>query len=294
MANLPVPSRPTRALLASLVCLSAVLGITLNPDATRVQAAGMFGSLRAPGDPAFVAAHRGDRSAAPENTMPAFELAVLSGMDFVETDVQLSSDGVPVLMHDESLDRTTNGTGLVRDFTLEELQKLDAGSWFSPEFAGVTIPTLEDFFDVVAPSGKKALVELKGYWTEDEVHAASDLAYASGMETRVVFASKHFTTIENLATAAGGFPRVIIQRDLPVDSVRLLQFYGAIALLTSVAAVKAEPEVIGELHEAGLGIVLYTLNREKRWATAVTLGVDGIVTDKPAELGSWLATIPKP
>ncbi|GIP40398.1 glycerophosphoryl diester phosphodiesterase [Paenibacillus sp. J31TS4] len=92
-----------------------------------------------------VMAHRGFSSQAPENTMAAFRLAMQNpDIGAIELDVQLTKDGVPVILHDYKVDRTTNGTGLVRELTAAEVQSLDAGSWFHPSFAGERIPLLEE------------------------------------------------------------------------------------------------------------------------------------------------------
>lgn len=91
-----------------------------------------------------IIAHRGDSSAAPENTIPAFDLAVAQGFQHFETDCQLSADGVPVILHDETLGRVNNGSGPAAAATLQQLQELDAGSWFEPQFAGTRIPTLQE------------------------------------------------------------------------------------------------------------------------------------------------------
>jgi glycerophosphoryl diester phosphodiesterase len=90
-----------------------------------------------------IIAHRGDSSAAPENTLQAFDLALAKGFPNFETDCQLSADGVPVVLHDENLGRVNNGSGPAAAATLEQLQQLDAGSWFGPQFAGARIPMLE-------------------------------------------------------------------------------------------------------------------------------------------------------
>jgi glycerophosphoryl diester phosphodiesterase len=90
-------------------------------------------------------AHRGYSSEAPENTFSAFDLAIERGYHDIELDVQLSRDGVPVIIHDETLERTTNGVGRVADHSYAELSKLDAGSWFAPSFADQRVPSLEDF-----------------------------------------------------------------------------------------------------------------------------------------------------
>lgn len=92
-------------------------------------------------------AHRGASTEAPENTLPAFQIAIEAKMDMIELDVQLTKDGQLVVLHDASLERTTTGRGLVSDATLAEIRKLDAGRWFSEAFANVRVPTLDDVFE---------------------------------------------------------------------------------------------------------------------------------------------------
>lgn len=94
--------------------------------------------------PFVIIAHRGDSSAAPENTIDAFDLALNQGLFNFETDCQLSADCVPVILHDETLGRVNTGSGPAAAATVEQLQQLDAGSWFGPQFAGSRIPTLEE------------------------------------------------------------------------------------------------------------------------------------------------------
>ena len=91
----------------------------------------------------LVIAHRGASGHAPENTLAAFRKAIVQGATFIETDLQLSRDARFVAIHDATVDRTTGGRGAVHDLTLADLRRLDAGSWFSSEFAGERIPTLE-------------------------------------------------------------------------------------------------------------------------------------------------------
>ena len=280
---------PSRALPITVIGAAAVVLLMLSASPARVHAESVFGSLRNPGQAALIAGHRGDRSAAPENTLPALQGALDSTLDFVETDVQLTADGVPVLIHDETVDRTTDGTGAVADLTFSQLRELDAGSWYSPEFAGVVVPSLDEFLTVFATSEKQALVELKGFWTEDEVRMVVGKVAASGSTHRVTFASFDFTTIMNLRAAAPEVPRVIIQRLLPADPVGLARHFDAIAILTSPGSVEAHPDAVADMHEAGLGLLLYTLNSRQRWSEALALGVDGIITDKPSNLDEWLA-----
>ena len=279
-----------RGTLAASLTVATVLVLVLVPDAVQAYAPSLIGTLRAPGEPAFVAGHRGDRADAPENTLPAFEAAFASGLDVVETDVQLTSDGYPVLLHDPTVDRTTNGSGEVADLTLEQVEALDAGSWFDKSFAGTRIPQLGEFLDLLAATPhKRALVELKDYWTTDDIRNILTDVYVRGVQNRIVFAGFHLGTIANLADVAPAIPRVIIRRDLPDDPVGLAQFYGAIAIMTSPWSLETFPDAVTDMHAAGLGVLVYTLNSEKRWTEATSYGVDGIITDAPSALDGWLA-----
>lgn len=278
-----------RTLFAGVTTIALVLIFVLNPQAALVYATNMFGSLRTPGEPAFIAGHRGDRAHFPENTLPALQGVLEGDFDFVETDIQLTADGVPVLFHDLTIERTTNGEGLLAELTLEQLKALDAGSWYSPEFAYVTIPTLDEFFALFQGSDKKAMLELKGIWTPEQVRIVTALVYSRGVQDRVIFQAFDFETLESLQEAAPVFPRVIIQRYLPSDPVGLANRFGAIAILTSAASLEEDPGAVQTMHDAGLGLILYTLNKKDSWSDALALGVDGIITDKPSSLDKWIA-----
>ncbi|WP_100010728.1 glycerophosphodiester phosphodiesterase [Lentibacillus sediminis] len=106
-------------------------------------------------------AHRGASQYAPENTMPAFDLAWKMQADGIETDVQLTKDGVPVLIHDERLERTTDGAGYVNNFTFKELRTLDAGTWFEEKFSGTLIPSLDEMLGWIQGKPLYLNIELK-------------------------------------------------------------------------------------------------------------------------------------
>lgn len=108
-----------------------------------------------------IVGHRGAAALRPENTMASFEYAITLGVDGLETDVRMSADGELVLIHDETVDRTTNGSGFVRDFTLEQLKQLDAGSWFAKEYADQRIPTFREFLELVQDKQLFLNVEIK-------------------------------------------------------------------------------------------------------------------------------------
>lgn len=279
----------TRALASALGVIASTLVLVLVPDALAAYGANL-GPLRSPGEPAFIAAHRGDRSAAPENTLPAVDAALAGGRDFVEIDLQLTADGFPVLMHDATVDRTTDGTGRVRDLTLEQIRALDAGSWFAPEHAGTRVPLFSEFTARLAAwPDSTALIELKGRWEPADLGGVLRSIYLVGVQDRVVFAGFSPVTLRNLRLADPAIPRVFIRRVLPLDPVRIAQRYGAMAILTRPSAIEDAPDAVAQMHAAGLGLLLYTLNSEDRWQEALALGVDGIVTDEPSALDAWIA-----
>jgi len=276
-----------RAALAAAIVTAITLALVLNANVTRVHAAGAFSSLRSPGEAAFIAGHRGDKTVAPENTLAALSLALNSAADYVETDVQLTADGVPVLMHDWTVDRTTNGTGPVWNYTYDELSALDAGSWFGEEFVGASVPTLESFLNLLRWSTKNAILELKGSWTESQVTLVADLIELNGVSDHVMIGSFDIMTLQALQRVNPSLPGMLIVRDIIGDPSDLAAASGAVALVTSKAAITRDPELVQRVHDAGLGILIYTLNDSETWSDAVSLGVDGIVTDRPAQLGQW-------
>lgn len=290
-----VPPALRRGAIAGVLVFGFAAVLILTPGPSQVQASGLFGGLRAPGEPSFIAGHRGDRAAAPENTMPALQAALDGPMGFVETDIQLTADRVPVLIHDTFVDRTTNGSGRVDEFTFRQLQQLDAGAWFSPEFAGTRIPTLESLLSALQATEqrgvqKKALLELKGYWSAAEAKIVLDLIAQYGVRQQVILSSFDTSTLQHIEEVDADLPRAIIAASLPKDPVGFAKLYGAIAIITSQASVLADPWSVDRMHRAGLGIILYTLNTRSRWKEAMDLGVDGIITDRPNRLDHWFAS----
>jgi glycerophosphoryl diester phosphodiesterase len=269
----------------------ALLLTTVVPSTSEVFAADVFGGLRAPGQPAFIAGHRGDRSVAPENTMPAFEAAFANpAMAFVETDVQLTRDGVPVLFHDATLDRVTGERGSIGDYDYAGIRTMDAGSWFATQFAGTRIPRLDVFLDALARTEKSALIELKAVWSVDEVRQVIDLIDARPLAGRVMLEAFSLETLTNIQIVAPQFPRLMLARELPVDPVPMAERFGVLAVATTAKAIAAEPEAVRRMHGADLGVLCYTLNSDSTWAEASSLGVDGIITDVPSELDAWFAS----
>ena len=283
-------SRRVRTIAAAAAAVSLVLVIVLSPDATRVEAVSIFGSLHKPGDISFVAGHRGGKDGAPENTLPAFELALASDADFIETDLQLTSDGVPVLMHDFMLDRTTDGSGPVWNATWDQVSALDAGSWYDPAFAGTGVPRLADLLDLVSPTEKSVILELKGSWNDEQLVPVVQEIRDHGLAQRVMIAGFDITSLQAAERVGPEVQRVIIIRTVVGDPAVLAATCGAVAIVTSKEFLLDDPEAVERIHDAGLGVMIYTLNSSRTWAGARALGVDGIITDKPLELGRWLDT----
>ena len=141
-------------ILAAIIFLPMILALTFIPVRLSNSTPG-GGSLQ----PFFIA-HRGASGTAPENTLPAIDSALAAGVDYIEIDVHLSLDGKVIVIHDATVDRTTNGTGKVQKLTAEYIQSLDAGSWFGEPFIGVKVPTLEEVIRHI--DGKvKLLIEIK-------------------------------------------------------------------------------------------------------------------------------------
>ena len=288
MPDLTVRRSPTLAIVGALAAVSVVIAV-LAAAPSQVSARDVRGELRSPGEAAFVAAHRGDRTAAPENTLPAIRAAIDGSFDYVEVDIALTADGHAVLMHDASLDRTTNGSGALANHTLAEVRALDAGSWFDTAHAGALVPTAEEFLDMLAGSTKKGLVEFKGTWTPEAAVAFADAVRARALDDRIAVASFDARSIALIASAAPTLPRIAILRTLPDDVVAAARALDVRAVIAPGAAVLKAPHVITELHDVGLRLAVYTLNDDTLWQRAIDLGVDGIITDEPRVLTQWLA-----
>ena len=274
-------------LIVGVLAVGSVLIAFLGVTPARVGATELLGEVRTPGEAAFIASHRGGGATAPENTLPAITAALAAGFDYVEVDVALTADRHPVLMHDATLDRTTDGHGPVAAHTLEQLRALDAGSWFDARFAGTRIPTLAEFLDVLAASPQRAIVEFKGEWDAAAVHAAIAELSARGLERRVAIASFDARTLALAEATSEVVPRLLILKHVPDDVVSAAAEAGVRGLIVDRKAVLARPGLVDVLHAAGVRLVVYTLNKDAQWDAMTALGVDGIVTDDPGTLAQW-------
>jgi len=235
------------------------------------------GSLFTAAGPLLVA-HRGDLHEAPENTIAAFELALRNGADAIEIDVQITRDRVPVVLHDERLERTTNGTGRVRDRRWDELVVLDAGSWFDPDFARQHVPSLAQAVDWSGANRVPLLVELKTHPLLDEGVAAAvaDVLAARSGEHVVLYSSDHLLVAE-LAEMIPEVRRGIILNERCGFTVDSLRRTGSSLLSQTIFCLT--PQTVAEAHALGCVVSAEVRHRDDV-ATLLDWGVDLIVTQR--------------
>lgn len=233
--------------------------------------------------PAIIA-HRGSSAHAPENTMAAFELAVRQGADAIELDVKLSADGYVMVIHDQTVDRTTPHKGRVRDLTLAELQRLDAGSYFDYAFRKERIPTLDEVF---AGLGHQIMinVELTNYASplDDLPKRVAELVRFYEVSRQVFFSS--FNPIALLR----------IRRYIPDAPVAILAMpgkngawarSGLVSHWLGCQALHPErtdvtPALVDRAHRRNQRVHVYTVNQAEEMRRLLDLGADGIFTDDP-------------
>lgn len=284
------PDRARQALRIGLISwlLTSILviGFGATPHAEAASILQTHGALQRE-ERVGIIAHRGAAALAPENTLAAMGVAFEQGVEFVEADLHLTADGVPVLMHDPTLDRTTSGSGEVSARSLAEVQTLDAGSWFDPAFAGEPVPTLEQFLDALEPSSARALVELKGEWPVERLRETAELLRARGMVNRVALQSFEPEILAGLAEEAPEFARVLLTREWDRGTVALAAELQASAVGARAALLDERPELIAEVQRIGVGVLVYTLNSTRTWDEAVARGIDLVITDDPVACAEW-------
>jgi glycerophosphoryl diester phosphodiesterase len=223
-------------------------------------------------------AHRGYSAIAPENTLAAFQAALAVQADGVELDVHLSADGVPVVIHDGVLTRTTDGEGDVNAFPLRQLQALDAGSWFSPAFAGQRLPTLRQAMELLC--GRTIpYIELKSPDTASPVVA---LLQEMGMTGQVVIMSFYERLVQEIVQRAPGITvRLLLgaDGDHPEDGWRTAARHAGVTRL-SIDEQALTPERVRLLHAEGYEIIAWTVDDAARMAELRDMGIAGIISNE--------------
>ncbi|ASN07033.1 glycerophosphodiester phosphodiesterase [Virgibacillus necropolis] len=231
-------------------------------------------------------AHRGASGHAPENTMAAFQRAFEMKADYIEIDVQMTKDGKLAIIHDTTVDRTTNGTGSVGDLTLEELQQLDAGSWFSEEFAGEKIPTFEEVLD--AYRGKIGiLIELKS----PELYPGIEEKVAETLMERnmhkpnnnkIIIQSFNHESMQRSKELLPSIPHGVLAglSWADVTDEQLAQFATYADYYNPNMNIVTH-DLVDRVHAKGMEMYPYTVRTQEQADNLFELGVDGIITDFP-------------
>ncbi|MEU1226547.1 glycerophosphodiester phosphodiesterase family protein [Streptomyces sp. NPDC005828] len=243
--------------------------------------------MRAAGAPLTVIAHRGAPSAAPENTLVSDEVARRGGAVWIENDVQPSKDGVPYILHDTTVDRTTDGTGAIRSLTSVQLNALDAGSWFAPAYAGTRVPTLAAQLADLRERGGKLLLEIKGRHTRAEVARIVRDVRDQNMTDRVFVQSFDVPSLRYAHELSPELPLGLLRSTLDADPVAVAKDLDLAAYNVADTALATRPQVVGDLHAAGVAVNVWTVDTPARWKALDALGVDGVITNRPTELGGW-------
>jgi glycerophosphoryl diester phosphodiesterase len=233
-----------------------------------------------------VLGHRGARSSAPENTISAFRLAMEQGADGVEFDVLLSSDGVPVVIHDETVERTTDGHGRVRDLSAQELAGLNAAHQ-APGFAKEGVPTLVQTLESL-PDGAIANVELKesGRYSKQEfVLRVLPLLQSQATRLQIIVSSFDGELLALLRRASPGLPIALLFSTRDAYWLSALYHWRQIkpnALHLPLALISTR--VIRALRRQNMHVAVWTVNDPDQAKECMVLGVDGIMTDHVAKI----------
>ncbi|MGW4944307.1 glycerophosphodiester phosphodiesterase [Actinoplanes sp. NPDC004185] len=243
-------------------------------------------------------AHRGYSAVAPENTLPALAAGVRAGATLIEFDVRTTADGVPVVIHDRTVDRTTGGTGHVWELTLDEISALDAGSWFSPAYEGTRIPLLREVIDLLRPYAVggtpdaappiELLLEIKPPATPEQVKVILGQVTEAGLLDRTVVQSFDPEVVRLAGEVAADVRLGLLRHGFDDEQLRVAQELRLSYVNPSLRAVLADPPTVAALAGAGVGVMPWTPNDMSLWPALVEAGVAGLINDRTGELTGWM------
>lgn len=228
-------------------------------------------------------AHRGCSGTYPENTLAAFKAAAELPITGVEIDVHLTKDREIVVIHDEKVNRTTDGKGYIKDMTLSEVRKLDAGSWFSEEFAGEKIPTLDEVFDVFEKTNHRLNIELKTdvFPYEGLVDKVLEAAEKRGFLHRVLISSFNHEDIQTVSRKKS-VESAILTLDVYVDVYDYARVVGTDRIHMSLPG--AFRRMATDALRKGAIVYVYTVNKLEYAQQLQQIGIHGIFTDFPEKM----------
>ena len=233
----------------------------------------------------LIIAHRGASSYAPENTIAAFDLALQLGARHLELDVHLTRDDYLVIIHDDTLGRTTNGTGPVASQTLAILQTLDAGAWFGEAFVGARIPTLAEV--LTRYQGRAHLhIELKGH-TAHLPQQTVDLVRVHGMVPHVTFTSFQHAHLQTMRAYAPELPMGWLVGEISAAVIAQAHALGCAQLCPRASLVT--PELVQRLHAEGFRVRAWGVADDALMRQVVDAGADGMTVNFPDKLLAYMA-----
>lgn len=228
-----------------------------------------------------VFAHRGASGYAPENTLPAFELAEKQGADGIELDVQLTKDGEVVVIHDETIDRTSTGMGAVRDYTLKELRKHSFHNGRNT-YRGVTIPTLAEVLELVKPGRMEVNIELKTgiYWYPGLEERTAEVVKNAGMEDRVIYSSFNHYSIQKMRTIDKNAETAYLYSDVILDVENYARETGVNGLHPALYHLYMA-DFLERYKASGMKVRVWTVNREADLRKFIEAGLEAVITNYP-------------
>lgn len=228
-------------------------------------------------------AHRGVSSLAPENTLAAFTKAAEIGCEWIEIDVQLSLDKIPVVIHDQCVSRCTNGNGMVAEMNIENLQSLDAGSWFSEEFKHEKIPTLEQTLLLARDKNLKINIEIKIYPEDDATLLCEQIRKVIKQlhiePTQLLFSSFDLSALKKMKRLLPEIPRGLLWKVMPNNGLDLLAEIDAFSVHCNYRFLTAQHA--SQIKQTGYEIYCYTPNTPENVIEYWNWGVDMMITDNP-------------
>lgn len=231
-----------------------------------------------------VIGHRGACGYAPENTIESIKTAAEMGIKWVELDVKLTKDAVPVIFHDETLERTTNGSGNMADITYADLQALEAGSWYAESFAGIKVPTLEEVIDVIFEHKLGLNLEIKpcpGREVETAEAALDILSRIWDDANNLMISSFQHVSLETCKDMAPDWKRALLMKKPTQNWSELAEYLEVEAINFDGRKAEFNREMIEMFIEDGYNTLAYTINDPQRARTLISWGVDGVFSDVP-------------
>lgn len=226
-------------------------------------------------------AHRGASAYAPENTVEAFALAMEQGADGIELDVQMTKDGQVVVIHDETIDRVSDGTGAVRDYTLEELKKFHFSNHME-NYENAVIPTLKEVLDLIKSSNMLLNIELKTgiYWYPNLEEKTMELVKESGMEDRVIYSSFNHYSIKKILELNPHAECAFLYSDVILNVDKYAKNAGVCGLHPAVYHLKMA-EFLKEYQESGLKVRVWTVNKKEDMEKFIKEDLEAVITNYP-------------